>query len=55
MSEIKINRHIEAVTSSAEKCNSPFILSMNIGAVLEEELNNADPVVPSGEVEGCGL
>lgn len=33
----------------------PFVFGVNVGSVLEEELNDADPVVAGGQVEGRGL
>lgn len=34
---------------------SPFVLGMDVGTVLEEELNDADPVVAGSQVEGRRL
>lgn len=38
-----------------KKSVSPFVLGVNISSVLEKELDNADPVVAGGQVEGRRL
>lgn len=34
---------------------SPLVLGVDVGTVLEEELDDADPVVACSQVEGRGL
>lgn len=43
------------VLSTSFESHSPFVLGVDIGAVLKEELNDADPVVACSQVEGRGL
>lgn len=51
----RIRRQIQAGLFLSQRCVSPFVLGVNVGPVLEEELNDADSVVAGSQVERRGL
>lgn len=43
------------MVARVERLRPPFVFGMDVGSVLQQQLDDADAVVACGQVEGRGL